>query len=678
MFKCFKLRLFEVGHATIVVDYERAMLTIPIFRPWRSLWDRHLADAMRQLDELAKQRQNGRQTPPLMQDCADVQLVLRALHWAGGRVSSSEFVKHKIEPLLKASVWPRWLLLEAALDHAANLGDLHLSALILRSQIEELDALRTAATVLACPEGGAWDGDVMAEAIRVLLNRVLPRLQIKNGAQLIEQASDAGMAATRPESLQRVFDRLSEYVHPNYGSHALSVRPQCIEVAEVFAEAFIAIYEAFLCLPWANDGDDSCQEPTPSVPEDSQDPFLILADKTIPTLKLAFPTAGEEAWVNVAECFRQCADSENAWSFSSDFPTDVEAVGALRAHSVSSDSWPEALRTVAGQNRYAFLVAQEQQLARDASLLLVGAGSCDGKERLSVLVSGLNFAINLTEYKLSSLACQASRLINSENVLGAALAVRSMLEHHAVAIELGKKLGVLWERAEKHAPNAQKVAEAFGEAEKQLARVLAGSSEPSGVPSTWRALWRETVRKPYNVLGPVNALDAIQPGCLKTYGFLSHITHGTVGTGGDLLGAGGAGWRADHRPLAAQLVHFLANMCDFDAMLDRQAGSMTITHRLDIIRRDPGLAGERIKTMRLLHGQKLKSGRDIFGAGTESDPYRFRDGLLYHDAYREYLAQECISVRNRTLVQLGGAFGDRVDAEDGRVLYFLNDQPHLH
>lgn len=652
------------------------MLTTPIFQPWRPLWDEHLADETRQLDELAKQRQNGRKVPPLIPDDADLQLLLHEVHSAEGRVSSTEFVTKNIEPLLKACVWPRWLLLEAALDHAAKSGDLHLSALVLRSQIEELDALRAAATVLSLGKEGSWNDDVLAAAIRTLLSRVLPRLQSKNSEQLVEQASDAELAATRPESLQRAFDQLSEYVHPNYGSHVLSVRPQSSSVAKVFIDAFLAIYGAFLSLPWANDGDDGHEEPAPSAQADPRDPFLILADETIPTLKRAFPAGGQETWNIVAECFRQRATSDMSRTQSGSPPIDIEAIGALRANSVPADTWPEALSTVAGQDRYVFLVTQEQRLAKEASLLSAELGSRDDKERLPVLVAGLSFAINITEYKIESLARQASRLINLENVLGATLAIRSMLEHHALAIELSEKLQVLWERAEKQAPNASKVAEALAEAEKQVARVLAGSSDPSGISSTWRTLWRETVRKHYNVLGPINTLEKIQPGTQTTYGLLSHLTHGTVGTGGDLIGSGGVDWKAGHRPLAAQLTHFLAQICNLDAMLDRQAQSMIIAHRLDIIRRDQSEPGERIKAMRLLDGQKLKPGRDIFGSGTKSDPYRFRRGLIYHDAYRQYLAQESISVRSRTLVRLGSDLGDQIFAEDGQIFYFLNDQQH--
>lgn len=319
------------------------MLTIPIFGPWRPLWDAQLGDAALRLDELAEERQKGRHTPPRLVESSDVQRILLAVQLAEGRVSSSKFVQEKIEPLVRACVWPRWLLLEAALDRAANSGDLHLSALILRSQIEELDAGRTAATVLLCREED-WDRDAMAGTIRTLTKRILPRLQTKTEEQVVEQASDTAIAATRPEPLQRAFDRLSEYVHPNYGSHILSVRPHSVEAAQVFVEAFVAIYEAFLSLPWAKDADDGSEDPTHKGQPASRDPYIILADDTIPALKPALPALGEKEWNDAVECFRHRAACENNWAFPMNLPTNVEAIRALRVTSLSSDSWPEVLR----------------------------------------------------------------------------------------------------------------------------------------------------------------------------------------------------------------------------------------------------------------------------------------------------------------------------------------------
>ena len=118
----------------------------------------------------------------------------------------------------------------------------------------------------------------------------------------------------------------------------------------------------------------------------------------------------------------------------------------------------------------------------------------------------------------------------------------------------------------------------------------------------------------------------------------------------------------------------LATLCGNDAAWDRLASPAIIGGRLDVIRRATEPT-ERIKQMRLPKGQKLKRGRDIFGSGTRDDPYRFRKGLLYNDAIYYYLAQEGIQMRtlafDRVISGVGGV--DRVDAEDGRVLYFLDE-----
>lgn len=106
--------------------------------------------------------------------------------------------------------------------------------------------------------------------------------------------------------------------------------------------------------------------------------------------------------------------------------------------------------------------------------------------------------------------------------------------------------------------------------------------------------------------------------------------------------------------------------------MDRQARTMATAHLLYVVQGSSEELGERIKTMRLQPKQMLKQGRDIFGSGTEDDPFRFRDGLLYHYAYQHYLEQESISVANRGLAQLGQGIGDRVETEDGRTLFFLD------
>lgn len=120
---------------------------------------------------------------------------------------------------------------------------------------------------------------------------------------------------------------------------------------------------------------------------------------------------------------------------------------------------------------------EEQLIAGVARLGTVPGKRDDAVTWLQLMCSALTFSINITEFKLDMLGCQAARALNAENVVGAALVVRSMLEHHAVAIALGKKLGALWEQIERKAPSDHQVATILGEAEKQVARVLAASPE---------------------------------------------------------------------------------------------------------------------------------------------------------------------------------------------------------
>ncbi len=664
------------------------MLTVPVFGPWRPIWNTALGQETRRLDELATERNKGRIVPPLVGP--DILRLIRkpqiqTVLWEPRLLAVGDFLKtiQEIEPLLKACVWPRWLLLEAAFDDAARSGDLYLSALVLRTQIEELDSLRIVGKVLSHNDEASWNDSAISYSIRMLNSRILPRLRTKTNEQLVEQSANPDDADFRPEKMQRVFDHLSEYVHPNYGSHILSVRPHLSEFATMFVEAFVVIYEEFLSLPWAKEVDGN-----PSLPRTMQvefrNPFLVLAEDTVRRLapSLPFDKIGPVPWIDAVNCFHRRAEGESNQEASASLMENGEVSGGpnlavepfcmFRKQSVPIDHWPEIFRTAAGRVEYASLVEQENQLVRDAERFVPGSGERDEKTWLAVLVSGLTFAINIIEYKVDLLANQAARQINSENVLGATLAVRSILEYHSLAIDLGTKLQNLWHKAEKVAPGKE-VADALDEAEKQIARILAGSSKSSGASSLWRTMWEQIVRKPYHVLDPVRTLDAKRPGFLKTYGLLSHTIHGTTCTGGDLLGIRAGDYKAG-QPMLAQLILFLADLSDFEAMLGRQAVSMIIADRLNVIRNDSQELRTSVKGMRLLEGQKLKVGRDIIGSGTANDPYRFRDGLLYHDAYYHYLKQEGIQMRSRRIEKLGEGFGDRVDTEDGRVLYFLNDK----
>jgi hypothetical protein len=79
----------------------------------------------------------------------------------------------------------------------------------------------------------------------------------------------------------------------------------------------------------------------------------------------------------------------------------------------------------------------------------------------------------------------------------------------------------------------------------------------------------------------------------------------------------------------------------------------------------------------------FKPGRDVFGTGGNSGPYYFRPELFYHTAFSAFLEHQ--EIRNfkrspwlfRDKTAYGHTAGDRVETQDGRVLYFWNRYPHF-
>jgi hypothetical protein len=655
------------------------MLSLPLFARWRRIWDAAMVAEARHIDLLAGARNNGRSSPPVVTAAVlrrvtseQCKLLLRGELSAGTAVHALG----ELWPLVRAAVWPRWLLLEAALNDASESGGLHLAALALRTQIEELDALLPLGRLDAMLQSGAIDEATIREGIDVLRARVLPQTLPKMEAELLLPANET-RSSPRSEHLQRAFDALGDYVHPNYGSHVLSVRPHSVEAARILVEAFAAVYESFLSLPWAQEKDPDTAGGSAVPALDGRPVFERLAEVTPAFIR----ASGRDDGVGQEELeavFRNRArtdatlDAEAEQVATSPQILEAGAIAALRATGAGGDAWPSPLGTAGDRMRYAALVQDEQRLVGDAARALAqrGAGQHDAETWLALLCSALTFSINMAEFKLTTLGRDAARLLVEKNAIGAALSIRAMLEHHAVVIELGKKLQALWTRMEKVAPRDDRVGASLGDAEKQISRVLAATPESKEISADWRRLWEGTVRR-YHVLEPVKAFDEDHPGFLKIYSLLSHVIHGTIFTGGDLLEPGGADVVSQMFP---RFLIFLSRVCDVDATMDRLAPSAWIAHRLDALRTDtqPSL-GSRVENSRILDGQKLKPKRDVFGSGTEDDPFRFRRGLVYHEAYGRFLRQEAIAVQARQVHMFASGVGDEVHTEDGRKIYFLND-----
>lgn len=88
------------------------MLTVPMFRLWRPIWDVELGPATLRLDELAVERQRRRASEPAVTPevirCVTSERIQSLIH--GGAAVSPEkafAALQQLRPLVEAAVWPR-------------------------------------------------------------------------------------------------------------------------------------------------------------------------------------------------------------------------------------------------------------------------------------------------------------------------------------------------------------------------------------------------------------------------------------------------------------------------------------------------------------------------------------------------------------------------------------------
>jgi len=252
------------------------MFQIPVFGKCRALWeqDEQVSESLKKCDDLAAKRNQGRQRfPELKLDqetgryvkclnamCRDLQLPKRDERYK----FYHDFCRCLLglQPFIESARWVRWIHLERALAIAAASGDLLTSALVLRTQIEELAVLsnldkyarqtpcsladlerKTRASTIECGEIRRY-----AELVK---DRLLPRTQRATE----EELTDPKNPPKKPRDLDFVFHRLNDYVHPNYGSHIVLITPERSAVASVLVDAFVAVYQQFFSLDWSSDID---------------------------------------------------------------------------------------------------------------------------------------------------------------------------------------------------------------------------------------------------------------------------------------------------------------------------------------------------------------------------------------------------------------------------------------
>jgi len=626
-----------------------------------------------------------------------------------------------LQPIVNTLRWVRWLHLERALAVASTTGDLLPAALILRTQIEELSVLCKLQTreretphswedldKVKCPSKKQCQ---LIRSYAILLrDRVLPRISLPSQDALRRRTN----LPKKPQSLDKHFLLLNDYVHPNYGSHVVILRPEQSSIGEVVLKAFVAIYQEFFALDWASE-----------TPAKSQSRFearrcanvatveiATFVETTVPDLEAKLKQFGfdEALREKPSRVFRERLEREaqDTASMSGVLLRESDSGGPLDDARKSLIAWLGPLCQSLDQQGEVVTAEQLFDGIRRYSGLGLAPSFCDNlllaslrgqTDRLEAFCRQLNPAeafpsqppydewidfmlgcggaiINITAIKMKLLGFTAIRMLNARNPLGAVLCARALLEHYACAQSISDRVHQSVKDAEAGSCGGLDPRQALDKLEAAFAVFLSGTKHTDELSTIWKTRFEATRQADFIDLKAIT--EEVFPkdsfmGYL--YALFCRAIHGEMFTGSDLhadIGASNAD-RLLCRVLMViteyETIGYLASIVGqmWEAMwkLFRRGGPRDAENLSDLI-------GHLNRGM--LHGNVLDPQRDVFGSGTIEDPFRFRPELDYHSCVHKYLRDAGLEFALATVHKLDNdGLVERVDTVDGQAFYFFKE-----
>jgi hypothetical protein len=706
-----------------------------MFGSWRHIWDQDpkARELAQQADSLAEERNKGRQEPPsgdlLAHFSRELHLFKSLYENVPAPDSGGPFQFYRayaasvisLLPLIEAARWPRWLYLEQALAISSHSGDLLVAALALRNQIEELRTLRELNTYesalpklvdLQAPFAVTpADCQRMRNHASILWARVLPMMIVPTADQMICKRELPTPIAPEPQALTEAFAALNDYVHPNYGSHVYTIWPEQAIAGEVLLKAFIAIYRAFLGQDWARLALAPAKMVSACVARTNADEVALFVEATLPRLDRALREKHgyQENWTPVpisifADTLKRNQKSDEDMIqllTASDFVEELrECREQIEKHlgrlcdilepSAAPHKTEDILTFPKRATGYglpaSFLYWNQLSAIRGYATRLDQLVDQLGEEGafpdqppydnwVEFLKVSVEFAVTVSIYKMEAMRVAAMRMLNEENFLGAVLCARSLIEHYAVARYLAERFHEAWEKVEEAARSNRDLRQPLAALESDVGRFLAGTKRTAELSTRWRERWsRAGMARHINLEAAIKKCFSEEDYRFFLYAWFSRIIHGDALTGCDLLPTGSN--RIVEKQYA-KVIGVLAGFENGERTLDIVAPVAIATGR---IARPGGIAaaGDMTQLRTAIHSgavpEVLRPGRDVFGAGTEQDPYRFRKDLVYHDALHSYLGQNGIEWELIEFWPHDCKLGDCVITKDARRLYFVSAQ----
>jgi len=584
-------------------------------------------------------------------------------------LADCQYAAIKVTPLIKIATWVRWLDLEKGLAIAIDSENLLSANLIARSLAEECmrglalkknyDELQTKPSVNL-----RWDE--IKTIGKNFIDWGIPRLDQLSTEDIQEKSRNIKQNRNN-ELINKARIQLNDYVHPNYGSHRIVANPFGIVAPRILCESLNVIYERFFDDPWLNVGHTVKSKKPFNIELSSSSKFNHL--KEIAYAGSDFESLSPlslESGLN-ALCPNK-PDNEINEELGREFLSETSVMEKIteigKRIGVNRAEFYDYLRNRcypfhSSQIALHWIMLNEQLLSSDAEL----KRDVDEKVQIKQILQALDIFVRLSLIKKSVLYSNLTLSFAHRLPLTCSILCRGILEYHAIATWISKIAADKTERI--YELNDESL---LKEIQESLCKSLFGSYSTEEELTLLRSSWINIFDKNPVAIGDV--VKYLPKPMVFEYDLLSKTIHGETLKGANLLGEG------RHRVIdycLARNLSIIGMIHDPDYAIAESPLRATLS--LSNINRELQSGKDFEQALQSTKmPDEFEHGRDYFGSGTFENPFKFREGLTYHEAFYLFCSIEEIDATQRTLTKgPDGVFLDKVSVKD-RDIYFLSSR----
>jgi len=536
-------------------------------------------------------------------------------------------ISKNLRPLIEAGMHARWLEVESAVCQCVYDSDILCATLITRGLLEEADRCQLIARDIKTLQAKTLK---YSPTVQAIMDRLyfwaLPKLKPRTKKE-IETPVPRKNYGPMDDRLENCMVAINDYVHPNYGSHVVLLRPLESQAIETIKEGLTIAYTIFFEINWlcgiAGHKHKKIVQPDEIDSEVILDTLLkILASarKLIPSNLKSFYFGYLITRLRNEKDFQQGID-------------------------------PHALNIHSSRDVISRLEKEVDQLINNQS------GSTHVAHAAIRLFNAQN------SLKMQFLRDKCLENIVNNNVIAAATFARAFVEHYAIEIWVLEKSTSSMDSFISTANNKY-----IDDIEKKLARCLVGSKNSLEHYNIQKEYWDAVYgQQRINLMACIKISGEMFE---SSYDYLSGVIHGLVITGGDLLGGDQAtnGLKIQAYFYSADA---LGQVCGMEK--NKAAKIVGLDYKLDHMMK---ASESEITQQKIANSLKVpemfKHGRDYYGDGSKKFPFYFRPGLQYYKVAGKLLEQlkfgavhlrEVESIDGQTIV-------DKYTSEHTVSLYF--------